>query len=444
MRRIEMVQVFLIAGTLAVLAVTHFGPSDAPPFESRHVAHDHDHDHDHSHDRLPREDAPTPKAPEPTTKKAEVKSTRKVGYVVFLTNVDNERYLDQLAVQAYSIKSAIRKSKYDGDAVVLGYNKFIKEDSIPKLKKIGFDRVLLVDLPVQLTEVQEKSTRDELDKHTADLHLITEVIKVRGYELIEYDRVFMIDGDTLVLGPMDELAGPEADDVSLFGTFDYGMHVGSGQRWPPVQGGFLCMKPNKDVYNEITNVVKTKKFCCGKGWDDSKVGWYYGGVGPQGLLAYYYLHMQDDWLKTELKTATWTPGRKFVEVDQCVYDVLSTSNCVKTRLNISMKRVAGTDDLATKRKVCVNDECRFSPSEAAMRAEMRHVHFTSTAHFRPWSDCEKTGDGMPYGSYNNWICVFMNTEWWRLRTALEKEYGLPVSRGYCNRKEAYEPIGWGK
>lgn len=41
-----------------------------------------------------------------------------------------------------------------------------------------YDRVILVDLPVKLDEIEQKGTRDELDKHTADLHLITELIKV--------------------------------------------------------------------------------------------------------------------------------------------------------------------------------------------------------------------------------------------------------------------------
>lgn len=460
MRKIEMLQVFLIAGTLSVLMVTHFGGSSGG---DQSVHHNHNNQivknrrspdvmfkddspvqHQQHHDPEPEPEPVHIKpdrepAPEPVMKS---KGSRKVAYTVFLTNVDNDRYLDQLAVLAYSIKSAVRKSKYDGEAVVLGYNKFIGDDKIPMLKKIGFDRVILVDLPVQLDEVQEKATRGELDKHTADLHLITEVIKIRGFEMTEYDRVFMIDGDTLVLGPMDDLVGPEADDVSLFGTFDYGMHVGSHQRWPPVQGGFLCMKPSLEVYEEIKEVVKTKKFCCGTGWDNSKVGWYYGGVGPQGLLAYYYLHYQKDWMVTDLKTATWRPGRKFAEVDQCVYDVLTNANCVVTRLNKSMTSYVGTRDLKIKGTLCVNDECRVTESQEVMKAEMKHTHFTAMAHFRPWSDCEKTGDGMPYGSYNNWICRFMNLEWWRLRTEMEKEKKLPVSRGYCNRVEKYQPVDW--
>jgi hypothetical protein len=303
-----------------------------------------------------------------------------------------------------------------------------------------------VDLPVQLSEVTQKGTREELDKHTADLHLITELIKLRGYEMTEYDRVFMIDGDTLVFDPMDELSGPDSDDVSLYGTFDYGMHVKSGQRWPPVQGGFLCMKPDKEVFEEMTKIVREKNFCCGQGWDRTRMGWFYGGVGPQGLLSYYYLNdvagVTSDFIKTDIHTVDWKPGRKFVELDQCKYDVLSNHNCLYTRLDDTGKRLAGTTNRTAIRKECINDQCRHSPSKEVMMHEMKHVHFTAAGHFRPWSDCEKTDDGMPYGTYNNWICRFANTEWWRLRVQMETERGMPVCRGGCNRKEKYEPIVW--
>lgn len=64
---------------------------------------------------------PTPRpTPEPTPPPTEAE--RRVAFAVFLTDVGNPRYMDQLAVLAYSVKEVGRRSKYRCESVSLKIN----------------------------------------------------------------------------------------------------------------------------------------------------------------------------------------------------------------------------------------------------------------------------------------------------------------------------------
>ena len=49
----------------------------------------------------------------------------------------------------------------------------------------------------------------------------------------------------------------------------------------PAQGGFLLLKPSISDYENIVNIVMTKEFKMGGGWDGSKIGWFWGGMTIQ-------------------------------------------------------------------------------------------------------------------------------------------------------------------
>jgi hypothetical protein len=51
----------------------------------------------------------------------------------------------------------------------------------------------------------------------------------------------------------------------------------------PAQGGFLVLKPSVNDYENLINILMTKEFKRGKGWDSSRIGWFWGGMTVQGI-----------------------------------------------------------------------------------------------------------------------------------------------------------------
>ena len=49
----------------------------------------------------------------------------------------------------------------------------------------------------------------------------------------------------------------------------------------PVQGGFLVVRPDLDVYKEYVSIIKKGDFRQGGGWG-GQVGSFYGGMTIQG------------------------------------------------------------------------------------------------------------------------------------------------------------------
>jgi hypothetical protein len=84
----------------------------------------------------------------------------------------------------------------------------------------------------------------------------------------------------------------------------------------PVQGGFIVLRPSVIDYENIIDILLTTEFRKGKGWNSSKIGWYWGGMTVQGVLPYYY----------NMVTA---PNRSEI-VDRCVYNSMAdTKDCWK-------------------------------------------------------------------------------------------------------------------
>jgi len=56
-----------------------------------------------------------------------------------------------------------------------------------------------------------------------------------------------------------------------------------GRKIFPVQGGFLVLRPDMDVYREVVGLVKKGDFDEKKGWG-AAVGLFYGSMTIQGML----------------------------------------------------------------------------------------------------------------------------------------------------------------
>merc|ERR1719379_2898086 len=106
----------------------------------------------------------------------------------------------------------------------------------------------------------------------------------------------------MVLDPMDELMEREEDMV---GTYDHGLDTPSSTV-PPIQGGFLLYRPSKADFEEILKLTKEGEWG-GNGWKDSGIGYCCGGVGPDGLLSYFY---HKEGLKHNLQKKSMRDGSK--------------------------------------------------------------------------------------------------------------------------------------
>ncbi|CAN0343740.1 unnamed protein product, partial [Ectocarpus sp. 4 AP-2014] len=86
---------------------------------------------------------------------------------------------------------------------------------------------------------------------------------------------------------------PTESNASLMYTTDPAMAT-KGSKALPVQGGFLLVRPDLGVYDELRAIVREARARCfgdwkvGPGWRRSHIGYFYGGATIQGLLAYYY------------------------------------------------------------------------------------------------------------------------------------------------------------
>ena len=71
-----------------------------------------------------------------------------------------------------------------------------------------------------------------------------------------------------------------------YGKRTVGM-VKYGRKIKPVQGGFLVLSPNMQVYQELVNIVKKGDFDEKKGWQkegQGSTGLFYGSMTVQGAL----------------------------------------------------------------------------------------------------------------------------------------------------------------
>lgn len=59
------------------------------------------------------------------------------------------------------------------------------------------------------------------------------------------------------------------------------------KKYKPVQGGFLVLRPDMDVYNEFKSIALKGDFREKGGWG-GLVGPFYGAMTFQGIMPYYY------------------------------------------------------------------------------------------------------------------------------------------------------------
>lgn len=163
---------------------------------------------------------------------------------------------------------------------------------------------------------------------------------------------------------------------------------------PPFNAGFGVVRPSRDTLNEILAMFRRGNFSAAltddgyySGWDQSGIGYFYGGISIQGLLPAFYF--RDAIRSRGANTTRYSAVRdyltrtdsRFRELDQCVYNVLGHKNCWGNEANVS-----GTPN-------CRNVDCspQTHPTIEGVKAGLKVIHFTGTCRdVRPWEVCTRS------------------------------------------------------
>eukprot|EP00549_Striatella_unipunctata_P015355 CAMPEP_0118679482 /NCGR_PEP_ID=MMETSP0800-20121206/3813_1 /TAXON_ID=210618 ORGANISM="Striatella unipunctata, Strain CCMP2910" /NCGR_SAMPLE_ID=MMETSP0800 /ASSEMBLY_ACC=CAM_ASM_000638 /LENGTH=388 /DNA_ID=CAMNT_0006575483 /DNA_START=30 /DNA_END=1196 /DNA_ORIENTATION=+ len=375
---------------------------------------------------------------------------RNIAYVVTITGCGGrgsnwKTMLEGAAVLSHSIyMNSVRTprsgSKYDFQMYAIVHpdaRKCLGDDK--GLERLGY-KVLIKDVPIDPTKIRGKDLREAIVRSGCCQD--KELLKLYGYTLVDHDAVVMVDLDVLVLNPLDNLFdsmldedSPVKDDlpimfdkpappkINAFFTRDYGM-LNPGQFAegvvPGVQGGFIVIKPDIEVFEEYRHIILKGHFSDGRGWGDVKNGGrFWGDAQIQGLCSYYYevLHPNEG-----------------VELNRCIYNSM-----------IDKKYFDETNTCVTAEEEC--EDC-----------EQTEVQYIKTVHFtvcqKPWQ-CEN----FDFGHSRDFLCNTLHDEWFRVRKNLEDMWAEkydwtppklhegkgdeePIRLGYCKNygERHYLPI----
>eukprot|EP01041_Mallomonas_annulata_P008674 gene8674-17907_t len=307
--------------------------------------------------------------------KKSTSNRQKIAYAITITK--DGFFQDGAAVLAYSVIAASKGKDYD-----ITFIAFVHPNvtiARPFLSRLGYN-VIEAPTPLNTSAIRgNKFLREKIDKNGCCG--ATELIKLYAYRLTDFDRIVHMDADTMLINPIDELF---AMNRSLIYTTDPNMATFKGELGLP--GGFLVLKPSIQDYLNIVNIVMTVPFRNGGGWNNSHVGWYWGGMTIQGVLAYYY------YLVT-------TPGRS-LKVDRCIYNTMAdTIPCSNQTLD-----------------------------------EIKSAHFTVCQ--KPWN-CEYW-----QGDWHEPLCKKLHERWFKIRKEAEFFYGIKSPENGCTGygKRHYIPM----
>jgi len=322
---------------------------------------------------------------------------KKVAYAVTVTR--DGPFVDGALVLGYGARK-VHDSKfgypddYDVDLVAFVVPSVVK--ARPILTAHGW-RVLERKLPVELDEIENRVYAEKM--RNSGCCGADEFLKLWAYTLTEYERVVHLDMDSIVFENMDELYRM---DYELIHTHDYNMGT---KPVPPVQGGFLVIRPSMDTFKEFQGIIRKGDYGAA-GWGGTHVGKFWGGQTIQGILPYYYYKLH--------------PGRGF-EVNRCVY------NCMVDNPYRPYKS-------ETAKKICLNGEETCDDCRAQNAKDVKSAHFTICQ--KPWT-CT-----LHNNPRNKDLCMELHAQWFQLRYEYEAALGInqayaaqptrfKASLGYC-------------
>jgi hypothetical protein len=289
-------------------------------------------------------------------------------------NSDPGGFVDGAAILAHSV-ALTQSPEYPVSMIALVNPKVQKMR--PLLTKMGY-RVVEYIFPFTSAEIKGP-LKDVIDE--SGCCGMAELAKLGAYTLTEFEKVLIMDSDTLLLQNIDELWSSKKD---ILYTYDHGLKGGC------INGGFAMIRPDQKQYQGVLDTIKAGEFytegngtAMSEGWGRTHMGYCYGGQTFQGVMPYFYQNLH---------------GGDWQEVDSCVYDSMAAST---------------------------NSDGR--KQHAVPFKEVKTFHFTLCQ--KPWSCYLPNKDRDEHV-----LCMAMHDRWWEVRTSYEKKMGLAPT-GRCKGKE---------
>jgi hypothetical protein len=164
-------------------------------------------------------------------------------------------------------------------------------------------------------------------------------------------------------------------------------------QWVPIQTGFLLFNPSliSHRYEEIVSIIKRGKFG-GNGWENSGIGFFYGGATTAGVLTYM---LAKDWgQKTIWDYARFAPA----DAVEVLKETLLNDNFASDGTGYSVTfpdwpfteiQWLGFDEV----NVCSRSVCRPRSSPLKAVSKIRSIHFTGAFEFGSLIKSDRFKDG---------------------------------------------------
>mmetsp|Transcript_56793 Transcript_56793/g.63614 ORF Transcript_56793/g.63614 Transcript_56793/m.63614 type:complete len:507 (+) Transcript_56793:119-1639(+) len=356
------------------------------------------------------EEAPVSAAQQQGDKESTIgRDTVTIGWAVSITGCGSDPITEGAAVLKHSIHlSSIygnANGRYNYKMYAIYHPDAIK--CAKTLETLGYELVKR-ETPVAVKDIQGEYLKSKIKKNGCCGE--KELVKLEAYTLTQHPIIVHMDLDTLVLKPLDHLFDwMLADDASTYDitdvpamwpdkdkpkkvnamfTRDYNM--GHGKKNRSIQGGFLVLRPDLNVYKEFVEIIRKGDFRENGGWG-GKTGVFYGSMTFQGIVPYYH-----DFLH---------PGEA-VELDRCRINQMADNPRNKRTVNDIVH-----GDCMTGEDEC--EDCRSRPLEDVVTA-----HFTLCQ--KPWLCLPEDSDVIQQR-----LCRKLHHQWHRIRSDLEQSWGRP-------------------
>ena len=386
-----------------------------------------------------------------------------VGFAITVTGCGAESLIDAAAVLKHSIHLASVHGnlggRYDYTMYAI-YHPDGEKCALP-LQDLGYVLVRR-ETPVKVEDIEGEFLRTRIRSNGCCGE--KELVKLEAYTFVQHPIVVHLDLDVLVLKPLDPLFdwmiqnpndGKTDHDVSdlhamwpekdlpprvnafftrdckskksdpcgigamvivsddLLNVFSLSILLTDNmiddvtRKYKPVQGGFLVLRPDVNVYNEFVSIIKKGDFQEDTGWGGI-LGMFYGCMTFQGVIPYYYdiLH----------------PGQA-VEVNRCVFNQMADNPKDKRTVN----------DIPQGRCRTGEDECEDCRNRPI--SEIVTAHFTLCQ--KPWLCL-----AMEENIIQSRLCRKLHHEWHRIRSDMEQSWGRPeLGPGQYQKEHFYGHCG---
>lgn len=341
------------------------------------------------------------------------------------------------SIHKISSRNPSSGSKYDYKMYAIVHRD--AEKCSERLKHLGFE-VVVVDPPVAQNEIKGEYLKKNIHKEWCCGS--DEFIKLFAYTL-PHEVIVHLDIDYAFYKPMDhlfdaiiydkdseegriardslELERPNErnslpDKIGAFITRDWGQ-VAPGKFPPAYQAGFLVARRDPKIMAEIVDVIKEGNYSSGwglgYGWAGSGHGGYVGAMAMQGLIAYYYDHINKN---------------NAVELNQCRHNHMGMDVKYRNNPNYTPRYVKKEYIGGCRNTLDYCEDCMVTEFD-----KIYSVHYTMCR--KPWmcisvgSHVEgnkprtglETKQSLPLNVVNADHCHELNRHWHELRAEFEKE-----------------------